>query len=102
MIWVDRLAELFWVVSLVGAGLGIYVISKSRSSWAYLATFLCVAGFILPMYGVYLVPDQFESWLLPVTKPGIVVSFFLSVGPWFYLLPQALPEPKRTRRRKRS
>lgn len=101
MVWVDRLAELFWMLALVGFGLSVYLFMKgTRSYWVFVSAVSCLLAIILPIYGVYLLPVRLESWLLPVTKQGIVVAFFMSVGPWFYLLPQALPEPKRPRRKR--
>jgi hypothetical protein len=97
MAWIDRAAQLFQMLGLIGAGLGIYVFVKNRSPWAALATLSCAVGFILPFYWLQ-IPAALINWLVPYTKTGIGVSLLLNVGPWIYLLPNALPDVKRRRR----
>ncbi len=98
MAWIDRAAQLFQMLGLIGVGLGIYVFVKNRSPWAAIAVVSCLVGLIAPLY-VFEIPNiTLKNLLYPNTKTGIGVSFLLNVGPWIYLLPNALPDLKKRRR----
>lgn len=98
MVWIDRAAVLFRLVGVVGAFAGIALYRKHRNPWAIVAAVACAIGAIVPFYWD-MVPGMLKSWLYPNTKNGIIVSFFLNIGPWIYLLPRVLPEPRPAKRK---
>jgi len=100
MIWIDRTAVLFRLVGVIGALVAIAEYRKHRSPWAIVSGALCAIGAIVPWFWSA-VPGVLKSWLYPNTKPGIIVSFFLNVGPWVYLLPRVLPEPRKPKQKRK-
>lgn len=91
MQWIATAVQLSQFFGFTGIVLGIYVYSKTRNIWTVVATLLCAVGFIAPFFGVDVPLYQV---LYPHSYHGVAISYLLTVGPWFYLLPFTVPQPK--------
>lgn len=88
MQWIGSAVQLSQFFGFLGVLLGIYVYLKNRQISIVVATLPCAVGFLAPFFGTDVPLYQV---LYPHSLHGVVISFLLTVGPWFYLLPFTVP-----------
>ncbi|MFZ5816772.1 MAG: hypothetical protein ACOY93_15985 [Bacillota bacterium] len=96
MQWISEAIKISQFFGFVGILLGIYAYTKSRNMWTVVASLLCAVGFLAPFFGTNVPLYQI---LYPHSYHGVVISFLLTLGPWFYLLPFTVPASTKARRK---